>query len=91
MKRVTSVLRMLGRRLERHEFLIGSQLTAADIYWATFANLIIPLPEEQMPTLPMIRKAYECRDPQVLEAITPRLAEHQRRIYEEYLELPVQL
>lgn len=91
MKRVTSVLRMLGRRLERHEFLIGSQFTAADIYWATFANLIIPLPEAQMPASPMIRKAYECKDPQVLEAISPRLAEHQRRVYEEYLELPVQL
>ncbi len=91
LKRVISILRMLSQRLEASEFLTGSQLTAADIYWATFANLIIPLPEDLMPTVPMIRKAYECKDERVLEAISPRLAAHQRRIYEEFLELPVQL
>ena len=91
LRRVTAILRMLGKRLENSEFLVGNQLTAADIYWATFANLIMPLPEDLMPTVPMIRQAYQCNDERVLEAITPRLAAHQRRIYDEFLELPVQL
>lgn len=91
LRRVIEILRMLSARLERHEFIVGSQLTAADIYWATFSNLIIPLPEDLMPTVPMIRQAYQCRDERVLEAISPRLAAHQRRVYDEYLELPVQL
>lgn len=90
-RRVISILRLLSRRLESQEFLIGDQFTAADIYWATFANLIIPLPEELMPTVPMIRQAYDCKDEEILVAISPRLRAHQRRIYDEFLGLPVTL
>lgn len=90
-RRVASILRMLSRRLEQSDYLVASQLTAADIYWATFANMFIPLPESLMKTTPMIRSAYSCQDERLLGAISPRLAAHQRRIYDEFLELPVQL
>jgi glutathione S-transferase len=91
LRRVISTLTMLSQRLERSEFLVGDQLTAADIYWATFANLMLPLPEADMPAVDMIRRAYTCEDERVLEAISDRLRAHQRRIYDEYLELPVPL
>ena len=91
LRRVTGTLRMLSERLERSDYLVGDQLSAADIYWATFANLIIPLPEADMPAVEMIRRAYTCEDERVLEAISDRLRDHQRRIYDEYLELPVPL
>lgn len=90
-RRVASILRMLSKRLEQSDYLVASQLTAADIYWATFANMFIPLPESLMVTTPMIRSAYSCQDERLLGAISPRLAAHQRRIYDEFLELPVQL
>ena len=90
-RRVASILRMLSNRIEQSDFLVANQLTAADIYWATFANMFIPLPESLMVTTPMIRSAYSCQDERLLAAISPRLATHQRRIYEEFLELPVVL
>ena len=90
-RRVASILRMLSSRLEQSDYLVGNQFTAADIYWATFANMFMPLPEALLPTTPMIRSAYTCTDDRLLGAISPRLAAHQRRVYDEFLELPVVL
>lgn len=90
-RRVASILRMLSSRLEQSDYIVANQFTAADIYWAAFANMFIPLPESLMVTTPMIRSAYSCQDERLLAAISPRLAAHQRRIYDEFLELPVVL
>ena len=89
--RVIALLEMLSRRIERSEYLMGHTLTAVDIYWATFANLFIPLPPEQLPATPMIRTAYTCTDQGILAAISPRLRAHQQLVYERHLELPVRL
>jgi glutathione S-transferase len=53
-KRVRSILAMLADRLEAQEkkgigYLIGDALTAADIYWACFSNLMDAIPPEQCP------------------------------------------
>jgi glutathione S-transferase len=90
--RVLAVLAMLDARLAHQPFLIGGSLTAADIYWATFANLLTPLAETQMPAmLPMIRDIYSSADADLLAAVSPRLRRHQMQVYEQYLELPVPL
>ncbi|MFW6094388.1 MAG: glutathione S-transferase family protein [Pseudomonadota bacterium] len=89
--RVPEILAMLDARLARSPFLLGERLTAADIYWATFANLLTPLPEADMPAIPAIRAAYAGSEPWLLEAVTERLRTHQRTIYDRYLELPVPL
>lgn len=89
--RVIDVLTMLSQRIEGRRYLLGNTLTAADIYWATFANLIMPLPEAEMPAAPMVRAAYTCRDADVLGAVSNELRALQRRIYETHLELPVPL
>lgn len=90
-QRVFDVLGMLDARLERQPFLLGDTLTAADIYWATFANLLTPLPEDQLPAHPMIRDIYAGSDADVVAAVTGRLRDHQRDIYQRYLQLPVPL
>jgi glutathione S-transferase len=89
--RVLEILHMLDERLARHACLIGDSLTAADVYWATFANLLTPLPEAELPAMPMIRQIYESADDDVLAAVTDRLRQHQRSVYERYLQLPVPL
>ena len=89
--RTIELLEMLSRRIEGRRFLIGDALTAADIYWATFANLITPLPENELPAAPMIRGAYTCRDADILGAMSNELRALQRRIYDDHLELPVPL
>jgi glutathione S-transferase len=90
-QRVLDVLGMLDARLERQPYLLGDSLTVVDVYWATFANLLTPLPEDQMPAAPMIRAVYSGADQDLVEAVTGRLRDHQRAIYQGFLELPVPL
>ena len=94
--RVVDILRLLAVQLRRQqdagrEFLVGETLTAADIYWATFCNLISPLPDDQMPLAAEVRKGFTSDDPQVRLALDPLLIEHRDRIYQGYLQLPVEL
>src|SRR5262245_465560 len=89
--RVIALLEMLSKRIERRAYLMVDALTAVDVYWSTFANLMTPLPPELMTMSAMIRGAYTCNDEELLAAISPKLRAHQRTIYERYLELPVPL
>jgi glutathione S-transferase len=94
--KVAQIVRVLGERLESQRsrgsrFLIGSGLSALDIYWAVFAALIEPLPENLCPMPPEFRQRYVCEDPVVRAATSPQLLAHRDFIYHEYLELPVDL
>jgi glutathione S-transferase len=53
-RRVNAVIELLSTRLESQaakgrEYLIGNQLSAADIYWTTFSNLFVPMANEECP------------------------------------------
>ncbi|HEY8516115.1 MAG TPA: hypothetical protein VIS07_11425 [Candidatus Binatia bacterium] len=92
--RAAEVLRLLASQLARQRaagsrFLIGDHLTALDIYWATFAVLVAPLPEELCPMPAAIRAVYAIDDEVVRPALDPSLLEHRDFVYREYLELPV--
>ncbi len=87
--RVVAVLGMLDEQLGSREYFLDDQLTALDVYWATFANLLQPLDEEQLPMSGFMRNIYATRNERVLEALTPALREHQHRTYARHLELPV--
>lgn len=94
--RCAEILRTLGRRLEQQrergsQFFIGTQLTALDIYWASFAALVRPLPHELCPMTPAFRAMYTNTDPVVQDALSPALLEHRDFIYRTYLKLPVEL
>jgi glutathione S-transferase len=92
--RVAQILQRLSQRLEQQRakgsrFFIGTQLSALDIYWATFAALIQPLPPDLCPMATAFRARYTNTDPLVAAATSPRLLEHRDFIYREYLELPI--
>jgi glutathione S-transferase len=94
--KVAQIVRVLAERLESQRsrgsrFLVGSRLSALDIYWAVFAALIEPLPENLCPMPPEFRRRYICEDPVVRSATSPQLLAHRDFIYHEYLELPVDL
>ncbi len=94
--RVAQILRLLSSRLEQQraqgsKFFIGAQLSALDIYWATFAALVQPLPQELCPMPQAFRTMYTNTDPVVQAAVTPLLLEHRDFVYHEYLELPIDL
>jgi glutathione S-transferase len=72
-ERVAEILRALSARIEQQRragsrYLIGNQLSALDIYWATFCAIINPLPDELCPMAPEFRKAYTNHDPVVAAA-----------------------
>ena len=90
-QRVVSILGLLAETLGDRDYFLAERLTALDIYWATMANLLTPLDEEQLPMAPYMRKVYTSSNVRLLEALTPSLRAHQQRIYRDYLELPVPL
>jgi glutathione S-transferase len=94
--RVAEILTALDRQLSaqrRHgaRFLIGDRLSALDIYWAAFAALVKPLPEDVCEIHPAFRRMYDCGNPVVIAASTPQLLAHRDFIYKEYLELPLDM
>ncbi|HKK53356.1 MAG TPA: hypothetical protein VKA74_17285 [Myxococcota bacterium] len=94
--RVVEILGLLTARLEEskragHRYLMGESLTALDIYWATFCNLLKPLPPDQLPLAPGIEKMFEAREPRIVDALDPSLLEHRDFIYQTHLELPVEV
>src|SRR5262249_34219616 len=79
--KVAQIIRALAERLEwprarGSRFLGGEGLSALDIYWAVFAALIEPLPENLCATPSEVRRGYLCEDPAVRAATTPQLLAH---------------
>ena len=73
-------------------YLLGDGLTALDLYWATFCNLIAPLPPDQLPMAERMRPMFTATEPDVHELLAKTgLLAHRDRIYRDHLELPVVL
>jgi hypothetical protein len=69
-------------------YLVGDQLTAADLYWAYFSNLLAPLPNEVNPMQAASRAAYEIPG-QMLAGYDPILLEHRDFIFFTHLQQPL--
>ena len=80
---------LLAQRAAGSHYFIGDSLSALDIYWACFAALFQPLPEDVCPMPEMLRAAYSATDPVLRDAADPILLEHRDYVYEKHLELPL--
>ncbi|MGH7880441.1 MAG: hypothetical protein ACREQD_13230, partial [Candidatus Binataceae bacterium] len=94
--RVVEILGALARQLAEQRsrgsrYLISDTLSALDIYWACFAALIRPLPDDLCAMSAGFRGAYTCTEPTVTRAAAPELFAHRDFIYREHLELPIDL
>lgn len=94
--RIMKILQALGDLLKSQQqkgrrYFIGSDLTALDIYWATFAALIEPLPPHLCPMADVFRNLYRNTNAAVQAAVSPIVMEHRDFIYNEHLELPIDL
>ncbi len=92
--RCAEILRTLSAQiLEQQQrgsrFFVGDRLSALDVYWATFAAMLEPLPAELCPMHEGMRRAYALADPEVSKAADPLLLEHRDWIYRTYLALPL--
>jgi len=94
--RVVDVLTLLRdelryQRADGRRFFCGDALSALDIYWATFCNLIAPLPPAQCAIPEPMRPMFTSSEPEVIALVEDGLLAHRDFIYGEYLGLPVQL
>jgi glutathione S-transferase len=94
--RVAGILRLLSGQLAEQQrrgrrYLIGDRLSALDLYWAAFAAMVSPLPDEACAMNAAMRGAYELTDPALRSACSPELLAHRDFIYREHMELPIQL
>lgn len=95
-ERVAAILRLFSERLAMQsavgsDYFVGDSLTAVDIYWSTFAAMLRPLPPELCAMPQALRGQYGQLTPEIESALDPALLAHRDRIYEKYLELPVEL
>jgi glutathione S-transferase len=95
-ERVAKTLAELSRRLREQRaagsrFLVGDALSALDIYWAAFAALIEPLPDDVCPMPDYLRAFYTLDDASARSALDPELLAHRDFVYRSYLELPLRL
>lgn len=93
-QRLVDISRHLDRQLEQQQaqgrdYLVGEHVTAADFYWANFAGMIKPLPQESNPMPDYIRQTYQARDEATLALVTPRLEALRDRMYERHIQLPL--
>lgn len=92
-QRCIDVLGLLSTQLERQRAagrrcLVGEHLSAVDIYWATFANLVDPLPHEQCAMSPEFRSMYGNSPASVRDAASPALLAHRDHVCATALGLP---
>jgi glutathione S-transferase len=95
-QRVATGLTALATRLEQQKsrgsrFFVGDALSAMDVYWAAFSNMLVPLAPELMPMPSRVRAMFTATEPTIVAAIKPILIEHRDFIFKNYLELPVDL
>jgi glutathione S-transferase len=95
--RVRDVLGLLAELLAQSrarggQYLLGAELGALDLYWATFCNLISPLLPDLLPLPAALQPLFTSPDPDIHELLAKSgLLAHRDRIYREWLELPVML
>ena len=99
--KIAEVISLIDSRLEAQEkrgspYLLGDTLTAADIYWATMSMTVLPAPPEIMPQTQqnkgmLIFFESNSKIPEIEEALTKRIEDHQQFILTTYCETPAVL
>jgi glutathione S-transferase len=93
--RVIAILGGLSRQLELQrargsQYLVGERISAPDVYWASFALLVKPLPEDLCPMGPDMRGVYSYITPEIEAAVDPALIAHRDMVWERHIGLPME-
>lgn len=92
--RLAQIMAALAARLHRQReagssYLVGSALSAADVYWACFSMMVSPLAQATNPMPDWLRPLYSACDATVQAALDPVLIAHRDMIYEHHIGLPL--
>ncbi len=93
-ERCVEILDLLAETLRMqksmgHAYLAGQALTCLDIYWASFAQILKPMPDDVAPMPDYIRQMYSSTPDPVLQALDPQLLEHRDMIFRNHLVYPL--
>ncbi len=93
-QRVVDLLAMFAARLHRQQanqsrFFIGAGLTAADLYWAAFASMLVPMPAPRCPMTDSMRDLYDIHAAARPVEFDPILLEHRDYVYDTFVGLPM--
>ena len=88
--RVLDILNLISDRLSAQkakgsDYIFDCHMTVVDIYIATFAALLQPLPDDVCPMRANTRRAFSDMDDETRDAAKPLLA-HRDMMYERWLE-----
>lgn len=81
--------RLKAQKAKGSDYFVGDDVTAPDVYWACFVNLLDPLPDAVNPMPPLFRGFYTNTDPTIGAALDPILLAHRDRVYERHIGLPL--
>jgi glutathione S-transferase len=92
--RIGSIMHWLAAMLQEQnnrqsDYLVGDSLTAADIYWTTFSNMVAPLDKEVCPMPDWYRSMCEQGSAAICISVPPILIEHRERILHRHFTLPM--
>jgi glutathione S-transferase len=95
-ERIVATLRKLSQRLSAQtergsKYMIGNSLSALDVYWTAFANMLVPLPSDLLPMPEELRQMYLCRDPVVMGALDDNLVAHRDFVFLRHFRCPMEL
>lgn len=93
---IAGSLNVLAKQLKSQyergvRYFVGDSLSALDIYWTAFANLLDPLPKEHCPMPEALRPAFSASAPVIKAALDPLLLEHRSRIFQSHFRDPMEL
>lgn len=71
------------------DYLVGDRLSAADLYWACFSQLVGPLPKAVNPIPDYVSALYSALPACVEAALDPIVFAHRDRIYDRHIGLPL--
>jgi glutathione S-transferase len=94
-QRAIRILHGLTRQLYRQreassDYLVGDRLSACDLHWAAFSQMVQPLTMEECPFPPGMRDMYDTMPPEVRAAGDPILIEHRDRMFAKHIGLPME-
>jgi glutathione S-transferase len=94
-QRAIRILHGLTRQLYRQreagsDYLVGDRLSACDLHWAAFSQMVQPLRLEECPFPPGMREMYDTMQPEVRAAGDPILIEHRDKIFARHIGLPME-
>jgi glutathione S-transferase len=92
-QRCNEILGLLAAQLARSQasggrYFMGSALTALDLYWAAFSNMLAPMPRERCPIPGAMAPIYAYVAPGA-NPIDSKLLAHRDFIFEQHLVLPM--